>query len=398
MAGKQNAKESRSAYAGGTLYDQLVRSQRARDACVRINAALEEFTPSKAEAGVILTSLKLLTPHVHSVALEDRFESLDPNDLSFFDDVGQNSAASQNEDIVDKIGRVGGNIINKAASAISSAASAIKNELQDFFDARIRWYGDLEKEVASLKADEEMLDGGPIVNEQIKSALAARPANKTFTSPSERANEVARESMRVMLLAEEIKADSAAVARAMASNKANLGSAVENLIRKIRSSAEQQGDNLIWNYPSFSAIMHASMPRGTDLESIVADDFKVNTIKVVDGKEPAIPNTLARATADDLQIARQVVRGGQLALNHAIQKNDKDILGTLANSHASEEGLTESQLNGVKSLIIFSNRIHESLALTAQQSYYNAVYLLVYWINSSVRDKKRTDSRTPVAE
>lgn len=390
MAGKQNAKESRSAYAGGTLYDQLVRSQRARDACVRINAALEEFTPTKAEASVILTSLKLLTPHTRSAALEDRFESLDPNDLS--------SAASQNEDIVDKIGRVGENIINKAASAISSAASAIKNELQDFFDARVRWYGDLEKEVANLKADEAMLDGASIVNEQIKSALAARPANKTYNTPSERARDVASESMRVMLLAEEIKADSAAVARAMASNKANLGPAVENLIRKMRGSAEQQGDNLIWNYPSFSAVMHATMPRGTDLDSIVADDFKVNTIKVVDGKEPAVPTTLVRASADDLQIARQVVRGGQLALNHAIQKNDKDILGTLANSQASEEGLTESQLNGVKSLIIFSNRIHESLALTAQQSYYNAVYLLVYWLNSSVRDKKRTDSRTPVAE
>lgn len=389
-----NAIEPRPAFAGEALYDQLASGIRARSAAVAIRSALESYTPTPAEARVMLTSFKLFdTPRLRA-ALEDRFEDLDPNDMSYFDKDSESTGDGYDkghpgEDMIDTVNRSIGNIFNGAMKMISHVSASIRSEVRDFYDARVHWFGNLEKEVANLKVDEEKLDGGPFRNNKIPAALAARPANKTCDNPSENCSEAGRASMQVMLLAEEIKNDSAAVARAMAGNKAALPGAIENLLRKIRGSATQSGDNLTWEYPSFSAVLTATMPRGIDVESITATDFNVSTIKMKNGEVPAVHPHIQRATPDDLQLARQYVRAGQMALDSAIKKNDKDILGTLASQAESENGLRESQINGVKSLIVFANRIHENLAMMAQQSHYNATYLMVYWIRCSVRDFER---------
>lgn len=407
-AGKLNVIESRSAVAGGTLYVHDQSMRRKQKACDRIIAALEEFTPTQAEADVIRTSLKLLRPNkVMRPALESAyFENLDPNmeketiegnrgrhgeHFSFFSRLA-------NGDILDSTVDQLENMLDSAAGLLTKAGGSIKKHLEDFYDARAGWLGNLVKQMQAIPQDSPGLDGGEFVNTWIHGAIAGYKFMKTYDRPIDRLVEISRVSMKQMIIAEELKATTIDLAKALGTSDDALNNKVNALIEKIRKSAYQKGDLLIWTDESMCAQVQAKIARGSDSDSIVPTDFDHKTIELVKGEHPSVSKSIRRATTHDHQVTLQYVAAAQQAIDNAIKKNEKDLANALSNFGDNSEVLTQDRINGVKALVFFAGRVLELIAMNAQQSYYDAAANTVLWIKLSARDGARVQKREQAAQ
>lgn len=404
-AGSLNAKEPRSAVAGGALYAQIASAQRQQQACMKIATALESITLTPSEARVISTSLHMLHSPTRAALESAYFENLDPNleketiakngdrhgeRFGVWNRLTSGQPLEAAGEMVEKTAEA---LINASGTAIRTAYQSIRKHLQDFYDARMHWYLDMEKEAMSIDPKTANLDGQPFQNAQMFSAIASHKFNKTYDTPVQRLQEVSKESMRFMILAQELQTMASDTARALGTGSADLQGKVHSLIEKLRKSATQNGDEMSWSHPSMSAKVTAILARGSDFDSIVDKDFNVKTINAVKGKEPSVAEGLHRAYAQDLQTVQSFVGAAKKALENAIKHNSKDLTNALANMGHHDGELSEQRINGVKALVLFASRVSEVIAMTAQQSYYDATANALLWVKLSVRDSNRAAER-----
>ena len=381
-AGSLTSLETRSAFAGESLYALLKQNDNVKKTAKVFNAALESHTFSNKEQRVLLSCLRLL-PAAESVALE----AFDDVDIGSGDDGG----------LTEKISQTLGAIAEASTKKIVQVGQAVKTGLQDFYDARLNWYGALDKEIAKIQTKAGILDGGEFANKAMISELNGKKANKTYPTPLHRVPVAQQEAMKALMTADLIKNQCAAVAKAVVAGAGAQDRAIDELLNTIRSTARQQGDECHWTWSSFSADIVATIPRGASSQNVTPADFSVKSIKVIPAENPCTSEALRRATPEDVGTAQRHAEAAQRTVQNAIGKNNVDVWRAISNLHVDEEGEEPDQnkINGVTALIIFADKIHEAIAKTAQQSYFESVYTLVKWIDLSIKDMSREQSRLP---
>lgn len=404
-AGKRNATESRSAVAGGTLYAQIASAQRTQQACKQIAFALESFTPTAAEAAVIATSLKLLHAPMSAAMESAYFENLDPN---FEKETIANNKNRHGEHFgvwnkiqgIDPIGSAAELVdsgIELAASAaskiLSFAGGKLKKHLEDFYDARMHWYMNIEKEAMSIPVNHAGLNGQEFVNPQMYSSLTGHKFVQTYDTPIDRLQDASKEVMRHMVLAHELKTMALDTAKSLGTGNSDLKKRVESLIGRLRQSAEQRGDQMVWGHGCMSSEVHGKIARGSDFDSVVEKDFDIKVLKIEKGQQPSASKEITRATTRDLQVVRQYVGVAKKQLENAIKENSKDLVTALSNAGHHDNKLTPERVNGVKALVLFASRASELIAMNAQQAYYDAAANAVLWLKLSIRDTERVEQR-----
>ena len=373
--------ETRSAVAGESLYALLKQNTNVQKTAIAFNAALESHSFSDKEQKVLWSCLKLL-PAAESAALED----LDGLDVG-----GHDGGFTQ------AVGNAFNKIVEASTAKLAKVGQLVKAELQDFYDARLNWYGALDKEITKIGANAGALDGGEFVNKAMISEFNGKKANKTYPTPLHRVPVAQQEAIKALMVADMIKNQCAAVAKAIASGDSAAERAVDALLNTIRSTARQEGDECHWTWSSFFADVTATVPRGASYQNLTATDFPVKAIKVVTSEHGCTSEALRRATPEDVATAQRHAKAAQSTVQNAIGKNNVDVWRAISSLHVAEDGEESDQnkINGVTALIIFADKIHEAIAKTAQQSYFESVYILVKWIDLSIKDMSREQSRLP---
>lgn len=376
-AGSLTTLETRPALAGESLYALLHRSQQITNVSKTFNAALESHTFSENEQRVLLSSLRVL--HGGDTAAME----------NYYDDVGEGTG-------------FGGKVKDTLSSALSyskdkivQAGGSLKEGMQDFYDSRLNWYGALDKELEKLRAKADHLDGGVFVNKTMVSEVGRKKANKSFQTPYQRVEAAQQEAIKALMVADMIKNQSAAVSKALVSDSSNLKQVVDGLLNTIRSTSRQVGDECHWTWSSFNSDLVAELARSTSYDNLTAEDFSVKKISLIESELPGVVATVRRATADEIDSAVKYAKAAQATVENAIGKNNVDIWRAIANLRvdAEEQEVDQNKINGVTALIIFADKIQEYIAKLAQQSYFESVYTQIKWIDLSIKDALREQSR-----
>lgn len=380
-AGSLNTLETRSAYAGESLYALLKRDEKVTKAVSSFHTALESHAFSEKEQRVLWSCLKVMH-NQPTVALED-FDL--PGDAGGGDSSG----------FVNKVGNVLSSIVSASKDKIVQAGGFLKKELQDFYDARLNWYGALDKELTKLQPQIHTLDGAAFANAAAVSELGRKKSNRTYPTPTHRVSVAQQEAVKALMVADLIKNQSANVAKALIADERALERAVNELLKTIRSTARQEGDVCHWRWDSFTGEVTASFPRSANYSNLTANDFGIKQVAVETSNNPCVPERLKRATEYEYPTAQKHAASAQKTIEAAMGKNNVDVWQAIANLRVDEEGQgpDQNKIHGVTSLILFADKIHEYIAKMAQQSYFDSVFTLVKWMDLSLKDMAREQSR-----
>lgn len=383
--GSLTSLETRSALAGESLYALYKQNVGVQNTAKAFSAALEAHSFNTNEQKVLWSCLKFL-PAAESVALE-AFDDMDITDV----------ATGTGTGFTAKMGEALDKVVSASKEKIMKVAQVVKTELQDFYDARLNWYGALDKEIANIQTKAGVLDGGEFANKAMVSELGSKKAIKTYPTPLHRVPVAQQEAIKALMTADLIKNQCAGVAKAIVAGEAAQARAVDELLNTIRSTSRQEGDECHWAWSSFFAEVVATIPRGVTYQNMTANDFSVKTIKINVSELPSVAGTLRRANPEDVTTAQRHAQAAQRTVQNAIGKNNVDVWRAISSLHVDEEGEESDQnkINGVTALIVFADKIHEAIAKTAQQSYFESVYTLVKWIDLSIKDMSREQSRLP---
>lgn len=389
-ANTQSTVETRPAYAGESLYALHLRQANLKKVGSEFRAAVESEHFSLGEKKVLVASLSLL-PGVQSAGLEG-FVSDDPNVHS--DDWHQATGNPTNDRSGTTLGEHVQNAVTSAMKHIGALGQKVKEGLQDFYDARLNWYGNLVKEIDSLMPASANLQGGSFANQQMIAELKRPTANRTYPTPLHRVQVVQNEAVAALMLAESIKTACAAVAKAVPGDERALGRAVDELLKTLRNSASQEGDVLAFRWNSFSGVVTAKLGRSVQYVNLTAADFSTKGITFTKSTTQATPDGLGYGSQDVLVSCRKYAVAAQQVLKTAIGKNNNDIWNAIAAMRVEEDEQDHSaKINGVIALISFSDKVHELIAKTAQQSFYESVFATVKWVDLSIKDAARSQSR-----
>ena len=427
-AKKNTVIETRSAYAGESLYDLAKKLHNLKAMENSYSAALESDQFSLGEKKVLLSSLMLL-PGRESCALEDSsadigfdfdttsfgltkdqvlksrsgrqvgFDSGDPNQTEIDrrrEDHGNAGEEQSNYDVGSKIKEGLKSVFSAAFDKIGKIANSIKESLQDFYDARLNWYGNLLKEIETLSSKADKLEGGAFANKQMISQLTSKKANRTYPTPMHRTQVVQQEVIKALMVAEHIKTSAIQSAKALSGDERALERSVDALIKLLRSSSIQEAETLVWRWDSFSGVVTCQLGRGVEYANLSTTDFNLKSIDFVTSDNPSVDSSVSRATEDVLVECKKHAAAAQQIIKNSVGKNDSDIWDVIASMNvndSSEHTEQPNKINGVMALIAFADRIHEFIAKAAQQSYYDSVYNTVKWVDLSIKDAVRTQGR-----